>query len=277
MRGTFQSAGQNCIGIERIICLPKLYGRLVSILESRIRSLHVGNPLGGADETVQNTTSHGDENIDVGALISASRFPHLESLIRSAISEGARLLVGGSQFHDPAYPSGHYFSPTLLVDVTPDMAIANEELFAPICLVMRAATITEAINFANSTPYALGSSVFGQSPSDLENVVRGVRAGMVAVNDFGVTYAVGLPFGGVGGSGYGRFGGEEGVRSICNVKAVCKDRWAWMGVSTSIPLALDYPIKDVERGWRFVKGVIGVGYARGWDWLCSLGKVVRNA
>ena len=155
------------------------------------------------------------------------------------------------------------------------MAIANEELFAPIAILMRAATVSDAIAIANSTPYSLGASVFGTAKSDLEKVTNEIKAGMVAVNDFGVTYAVGLPFGGVGGSGYGRFGGEEGLRSLCNTKAVCVDRFPRV-VGTSIPGALDYPIRDVRRGWEFVKGVVEVGYASGWAWVGGLARMVRN-
>ena len=150
----------------------------------------------------------GNDSIDVGAMISATRFRHLESLIKDAVASGARLLVGGSSYTHPSYPSGHYFTPTLLVDVTPSMAIAREELFAPICILMLAPSLNAAIEIANSTPYALGASVFGTNKQDLETVVQEIKAGLVSVNDFGVTYAVGLPFGGVKGSGYGRFGGE---------------------------------------------------------------------
>lgn len=82
MRGTFTSAGQNCIGIERIICLPNIYPRLISLLESRIKSLRVGSALDSEDP------------IDVGAMISSARFSQLETLIEDAVARGAKLLVG---------------------------------------------------------------------------------------------------------------------------------------------------------------------------------------
>ena len=285
MRGTFQSAGQNCIGIERIIALPKSYDRLVKTLEPRVRSLRVGSaldiPSPSSSSSTKPPTTDGDneeqdQGIDVGAMISPHNFSHLSHLIHLAVKSGARLLAGGSQHHHPVHPRGHYFTPTLLVDVTPTMVIANEELFAPVALVMRASSITDAIAIANGTPFALGSSVFGTSKKDLERVTREVKAGMVAVNDFGVTYAVGLPFGGVKGSGYGRFGGEEGLRSLCNVKSVCVDRVPGGLVGTSIPRALDYPIRDARGAWEFVRGVVEVGYASGWAWLGGLVRVVRN-
>ena len=248
MRGSFQASGQNCIGIERIVAAPSIYPRLVSVLEPRVRALRLG------------------PTADVGAMISDASFSRLESLIADAVHSGARLLAGGARFKHPDHPAGHYFSPTLLVDVTPDMAIANEECFAPIMVLMRAPTDTaEALlAIANAPAFGLGSSVFG-SDSDprLRQIVRGLRAGMVAVNDFGATYAVQMPFGGVGGSGYGRFAGEEGLRGLCNLKAVCEDRLGWLGVRTAIPPPMRYPVADQEKGWRFARGVVEVGYGMG--------------
>ncbi|KAH6630254.1 Aldehyde/histidinol dehydrogenase [Chaetomium sp. MPI-SDFR-AT-0129] len=259
LRGSFQAAGQNCIGIERIIATPQIYPRLISLLTPRVRALRCGPT----------------PDADIGAMISDTSFTRLEALISDAVSHGARLLAGGSRFTHPDYPKGHYFTPTLLVDVTPDMAIANEECFAPIMVLMRCpdSSASSLLEIANSPNFGLGSSIFS-SPTDplLPHLIHNLKAGMVAVNDFGATYAVQLPFGGVSGSGYGRFAGEEGLRGLCNIKAVCEDRWvlpgwvwggAGMGVRTAIPGAMQYPIGDQERGWRFARGVVEVGYGMG--------------
>jgi acyl-CoA reductase-like NAD-dependent aldehyde dehydrogenase len=177
----FQSGGQNCVGIERIIAMPGAYATLVELLEPRIKALRVGSDL--------DPDRSADEAIDVGAVISPAGFERLERLIAEAQAQGARLLVGGHRYHHERYPRGHYFTPTLIVDVTPSMRIAQEELFAPICLMMRATNVDEAVSIANSTEYALGCSVFGPTSSssarrNLEYVTRAVNAGMVAVNDF---------------------------------------------------------------------------------------------
>lgn len=79
----------------------------------------------------------------------------------------------------------------------------------------------------------------------------------MAVNDFAAYYAVQLPFGGVRGSGYGRFAGEEGLRGLCNVKAVCRDRFPAL-VGTAIPGGLDYPMR--ASAWEMGKGVVELGY-----------------
>lgn len=264
LRGTFQSAGQNCIGIERIICLPNIYQPLIAILGSRIKGLRVGSALEDPNE------------VDVGAMISDARFDQLERLVDEAVSEGAKCLVGGKRYNHPKHRRGHYFQPTLLVDVTPSMLIAQEELFAPICVLIRASSVDEAISIANSTPYALGASVFGTNPETLERITQQIKSGMVSVNDFAVYYAVSLPFGGVKGSGYGRFGGEEGLRSICNTKAVCRDRFPSL-LGTSIPPALDYRTGGAAKAWEVCKGVVELGYGIGWGRrLGGLWRIVRN-
>ena len=265
MRGVFQSAGQNCIGIERIICLHNIYPQVVKILEARIKALRVGSTL---DEP---------NDVDVGAMISDSRFGQLEKLVSDAVSQGASCLVGGKRFVHDRYPNGHYFQPTLLVNVTPSMRVANEELFAPICVVMRAASLDEAIASANSTPYALGASVFGMATKDLERVAKELKAGMISINDFAVYYAVSLPFGGVKGSGYGRFGGVEGLRLICNMKAVCRDRFPRL-ISTSIPSALDYPIEGAKSAWEVCRGIVDLGYGNDlFRRAEGLWRIVKNA
>ncbi|KAI4738720.1 ALDH-like protein [Aureobasidium sp. EXF-12298] len=244
MRGVFQSAGQNCIGIERVVAMPLAYEYLLSVLPPRIRSLRLGNALASTD-------------IDVGAQVSPANFGKLESLIAEAVTQGASLLAGGKRHIHPQYPSGHYFTPTLLANVTPDMRIAQEECFAPICLLMPASSPSHAISITNSTIYGLGCSVFGPASSALSHVASSVKTGMVAINDFAAYYAVQLPFGGVAGSGYGRFAGEEGLRGLCNAKSICVDRWPW-GVKTAIPKGLDYPMR--ETAWEMGKGVVELGY-----------------
>ncbi|RAO65072.1 uncharacterized protein BHQ10_001084 [Talaromyces amestolkiae] len=258
MRGVFQSAGQNCIGVERVIALPGTYDKLVEIVTPRIKALTLGSIL--------LDTKNDSFTPDVGAMISPAGFARLETLIAEAVEQGARLIHGGKRYQHPKHSRGHYFTPTLLVDVTPTMRIAQIELFAPVMVIMRASSVSNAIEIANSTPYALGASVFGHNSRDVETCVRNIKAGMVAVNDFGAFYAVQLPFGGVKGSGYGRFAGEEGLRGVSNLKAVCVDRFPKI-VGTQIPPRVDYPIYKGETprtngtgAWEMCKGVVETGY-----------------
>ena len=266
MRGVFQSAGQNCIGIERVIAMPQAYERLMKMLKGRIQKLRVGDDL---DDDGNN------DGVDVGAMISSASFSRLEQLVAEAVAQGAELVVGGHRHEHSQCPKGHYFEPTMLINITSSMRIAQDELFAPICALMRAESVDDAVKIANSTSYGLGGSVFGPTSSaaaraQLNRVARGMKTGMVAINDFAAFYAVQLPFGGVKGSGYGRFAGEEGLRSLCNVKSVSVDRWPWM-IKTSIPNKLDYPMRD--GAWEMGQGVVELGY--GESWARRLGGIKR--
>ncbi|KAK8216064.1 Aldehyde/histidinol dehydrogenase [Phyllosticta capitalensis] len=268
LRGVFQAAGQNCIGIERVIAMPQAYDRLVKFLTPIVNSLRSGSAL--SLEAAGAT----DEAVDVGASISSANFDHLESLIRDAVAQGAELLAGGTRYAHPEHPAGHYFAPTLLANVTPSMAIAQTECFAPVFLLMRASSVEDAVIKANSTEYGLGASVFGSSKRDLNYVVDRIQSGMVSVNDFAVYYAVQLPFGGVKGSGYGRFAGEEGLRGLCNTKAVCRDRFPGI-METAIPPELRVPVPNAERAWTVASGVVELGYGGLEQKVAGLRKIVR--
>ena len=260
----YKRQGQNCIGIERVIVSEKNYATLVEILSNRMNAspMRQGSDIDSIDD------------IDVGAMISDNRFDELELLVKDAVSKGARLLCGGSRFQHPKYPQGNYFQPTLLVDVTPDMKIAQNEVFGPILVMMRANDTEHCIKLANSAPFGLGGSVFGSNMQECNYVANELKTGNVAINDFATFYVCQLPFGGIHGSGYGKFGGEEGLLRLCNAKSVCFDTLPF--ISTQIPKPLDYPIKSNTKAWNFVKAFITASYTRStWQFvksLLSLGK-----
>ena len=194
-------------------------------------------------------------------MITDARFEHLESLIADAVSRGARLLVGGKRLRHPKWTGGHYFEPTLLTDVTTDMPIAQEELFAPVFLVLPFREVGEAIRMANGTRYGLGSSIFGSDRAECEAIAARLHAGMVNINDFGVSYLnQHLPFGGVKKSGYGRFGGPEGLLALTSPKAITHDR-LFRTIRTGIPPPLDYPLANPHKSWSFVQGLVRFAYA----------------
>lgn len=259
------TAGQNCIGIERIIALPRIHDKILSHVLPKIKALKIGSIL----------LSPPHSPVDMGSMISAGSFTRLENLISTAVAQGAVLHCGGKRYNHPDYPNGTYFEPTLLSNVRSEMGIAQAELFAPIFLLMKAGTVDEAIELANSTIYGLGASIFGHDSHDVQKCVRGIKAGMVAVNDFGSFYMCSMPFGGVKASGYGRFGGEEGLKALCNIKSICEDApWAKvLGIGTQIPPKLQYPVS--RDGWEVCKGVVGTGYSIGWtEWVGSIGALL---
>ncbi|KAI0800757.1 meiotic sister-chromatid recombination aldehyde dehydrogenase [Fomes fomentarius] len=269
MRGIYQNAGQNCIGIERILVHESQYDDLFHLLTERAEKLRPGHSLKSPGDGIAPVA-------DVGAMISGERFPGLQQAIQDAVNQGATLTVGGEPWTHPYLEKGSYFKPTLLGDVNPDAAIAQSELFAPIGLIIKYETVEQAIEIANSTRYGLGASVFGPVRETCLKVAKRLQCGMVAINDFGVFYLCqDLPFGGTKYSGYGRFGGPEGLRSLTNTKAIVVDRWGW-AIQTSIPAVLDYPVRSVTQSWDFISGLVGFLYADAWRTrIDALSKLVR--
>lgn len=251
LRGVFQSAGQNCIGIERVILHKNVHDDLVSILSQRVQQVRVGSSI---DETT---------GVDMGALSNVIHLDRLEELVKEAVEQGAKLVTGGKRFIHPKYPLGIYFEPTMLTQVTPSMRIAQEEVFGPVLLIMQPGQSTDhVIELANSTEFGLGASVFGKSSAKLDYVTKNLRCGNVAINDFATYHLCQLPFGGCDGSGYGKFGGYEGLRGLCLEKSICYDRFPF--IHTSIPRALDYPIPAVGKAWGLVRSINEMGYSTSW-------------
>ncbi|KDN41159.1 ALDH-like protein [Tilletiaria anomala UBC 951] len=299
MRACFQAVGQNCIGIERFVVSDAIVDKFIAIIEPRIKALRCGSFLddtpfarGFVGEPPQsdigrevskkgsNTVKEGtDQQVDCGAMISDARFGHLEALIEDAVKQGAKLLVGGKRWQHPKWTKGHYFQPTLITNVTPDMMIAQEELFAPIFLVLpfKGEDWKQAVAIANSTRYGLGSSVFGGNRGICEKVADGLDAGMVNINDFAVSYLnQGLPFGGVKKSGYGRFAGPEGLLGVTTPKVITRDTFFSI-IRTGIPRPLDYPFNNAITSWNFVCGLLKFAYGESDESFKGLGQLIWNA
>ncbi|OMJ24936.1 putative aldehyde dehydrogenase-like protein [Smittium culicis] len=245
MRGTFQNSGQNCIGIERVIVHQDVYDKFINLVKHKIPLIRQGPCL-------ENTTN--DHQIDMGAMVLSSNFSVYGSLISDALQKGAKLITGGKVFNHPEYPYGSYFEPTLLVDVTPNMDIANTEVFGPIMAVFKASSVADSIRIANSSQFALGSSVFTSDKLLGRQIAMSLKCGMVNNNDFAVNYLCqSLPFGGIGNSGFGRFAGNEGLLSMCYQKSYTEDIFS--SISTSIPKVVDYPIENTQNAFEFTKNI----------------------
>jgi acyl-CoA reductase-like NAD-dependent aldehyde dehydrogenase len=201
----------------------------------------------------------------VGAIATPLQLDVIERLVKKAVEQGARLLTGGKRVRGD---QGNFFEPTILADVTPEMDIARDEVFGPVMLLMRFADDAEAVRIANGVSYGLSSSVFSKDHERARKIASELEAGMTAINEFGgVTYMVqGLTFGGVKASGFGRMNGREGLRSMCNIKAVVDDRFP-MHQPNRI-----FPVEDRDYG-RFsgvIELIYGRGLARRWRGLARL-------
>jgi len=152
----------------------------------------------------------------IGPVVNKAQHEKIKGLIQSAIDQGATLEAGGIDL--PAnVDKGFYIQPTLLSGVTPDMRIANEEVFGPVVTLISYDDLEEGIQIANDTPFGLSSVITGD-PAEASKVASQIKAGMVTINNWAPQ--MGAPFGGYKQSGNGREGGLFGLKDFMEVKAV---------------------------------------------------------
>ena len=202
--GSFYNAGQICTSLERIYVEAAVHDAFVERVLRETRALRVG--------------SGGDA--DVGSLTVAAQRATVDAQVRDAVARGARVLTGGRVVPGP----GLYYEPTVLVDVTDEMAVMQEETFGPLLPIVKVADAADAIRRTNASRFGLGASIWGPA-AHAESLVREVRAGMLAVNDALLGALIpGLPFGGIGESGNGRVHGDDGLREMSWSRGVVVDR-----------------------------------------------------
>ncbi|MFW2387967.1 MAG: aldehyde dehydrogenase family protein [Polyangiales bacterium] len=240
LAGCYVNCGQNCVASERILVHESRYEAFEARVAELVREFRQGNSR--------------EELVDVGAIITPLQLDIIEKAVDRAIEQGARLVTGGKR---ALADKGDYFEPTILADVTPDMDIAQEEVFGPVMLLMRVRDDEHAVTVANDVSYGLSSSVFSKSRKRARKIVDALDTGMSAINEFGgITYmAQDLTFGGVKESGFGRMNGREGLRSMCNIKAVVDDRFP-----VNQPNKM-YPVQASQ--YETFSGVIDMVYGKG--------------
>ena len=200
--GVLVNTGQSCIAPTRILVQKDRETEAVGIIKGMFDATQVGDPLA--------------EGMHIGPVVNKSQFDKIQGLIQSAIDEGATLETGGTGL--PANVNrGYFIKPTVFSGVTPEMRIAQEEVFGPVATIMTYDELEEGIRIANDTAYGL-SAVISGDPAEAAKVAPRLRAGMVAVNNWGP--APGAPFGGYKQSGNGREGGLFGLKDFMEVKAI---------------------------------------------------------
>jgi acyl-CoA reductase-like NAD-dependent aldehyde dehydrogenase len=202
---SMQNSGQTCISIERVYVEAPAYDEFVAKVTDKVRKLRQGRPDGGPG------------TVEVGSMTFPPQVDTVEDHVNDAVSKGATVLVGGHRGQGP----GHYYEPTVLVDVDHSMKIMQEETFGPTLPIMKVADADEAVRLANDSPYGLAASVFGRDTTRAEAIARRVDAGAVDVNDAAINYvALELPMGGVKASGLGSRHGAGGIRKYTSQQAI---------------------------------------------------------
>ncbi|MEM7242015.1 MAG: aldehyde dehydrogenase family protein [Pseudomonadota bacterium] len=202
--GIFFNAGQVCSAMSRVIVHESRKEELIERAAKVAKSLSVGP---GIDRV-----EFGD---NMGSMVSVGQRDRALSMIAEAQKQGAQVAAGG---HKPNI-EGAFLEPTILADVTPDMTIAQEEVFGPVLSILDFKTEDQAIDIANGTDYGLVGGVFTKDVDRAHRAARDLRAGQVFVNEW---YAGGVetPFGGYGKSGYGREKGREALWNYVQTKNV---------------------------------------------------------
>src|SRR5579884_554228 len=189
VNGAFFSTGQKCTACSRAIIEKEIYDALVERLVARTRKLRVGNGL--------------EPGIDIGPAVDANQLETDLKYIEIAKNEGAQLLCGGNHLKGGPYEHGYFVEPTIFDEVTPQMRIAQEEVFGPVLALMRAESFEEAMKLANGIPFGLSASIVSRDLTRVHQFVQGIEAGLITVNlpTAGVEYQ--LPFGGTKESSFG--------------------------------------------------------------------------
>lgn len=202
--GIYFNAGQVCSAMSRVIVHDSIHDELVERIVGVAKSLKVSP---GIEQPKFGPT--------MGAMVSDVQRDRAVGMITAAVSEGAQIAAGGHKMNIP----GAFLEPTVLTDVTPDMNIANDEVFGPVLSVLKFNTDAQAIEIANGTPYGLVGGVFTSDLNRATQAARQLRAGQIFVNEW---YAGGVetPFGGYGKSGYGREKGREALWNYVQTKNV---------------------------------------------------------
>jgi succinate-semialdehyde dehydrogenase / glutarate-semialdehyde dehydrogenase len=201
----FLNTGQACICPNRFFVHRSIAAEFIETLRQRFVGLKAGSGM--------------TDGVTVGPLIDAAALAKMERQVADARAKGATVEVGGERIVTDGLDAGHFFAPTLLTGVTPDMEIYREETFGPVAPVIVFDEEDEALAMANDTEYGLASYVYTKDLARAFRVMERLRFGIVGVNDINPTSAA-APFGGTKESGLGREGGREGIAEYLDTKLV---------------------------------------------------------
>ena len=198
----YRNAGQTCVCANRLYVQSGVYDAFAQKLADAVGQLHVGNGV--------------DPGVTQGPMIDTKAVEKVEEHIADALAKGASIKMGGKRHH-----LGHsFFEPTILTNVTQDMAVAKEETFGPLAPLFKFESEDEVIGYANDTEFGLASYFYSRDIGRIFRVSEALEYGMVGVNSGLISNEI-APFGGVKQSGLGREGSKYGIEDYLVIKYTC--------------------------------------------------------
>ena len=199
----FLNTGQACISPNRIFVQRNILEPFMQTFSERIAKMNVGNGL--------------QAGVSIGPLVNAAAVDKVANQVEDAVTKGATLHHGGERLNDGDLSAGHFYAPTLLSDVTPEMLIYREETFGPVAAIIVFDDYAQVIQMANDTNYGLAAYVYTQNLSRAMRAFEALNFGIIGINDINPTSAA-APFGGMNDSGIGREGAREGLAEYLETK-----------------------------------------------------------
>ncbi|MFE6509154.1 aldehyde dehydrogenase family protein [Nocardioides sp. NPDC057767] len=200
LRTCLRNTGQTCYISTRILAPAERYEEVVDAVAATVAAAKVGDPF--------------DADTVVGPVANRGQYDKVLGYLSTARAEGARVVAGGAPLPGP----GNFVQPTVLADVTPEMTVAQEEIFGPVLTVLRYESLDEAVAIANNTPFGLGGVVFSTNPAAAAEVAERLDTGSVGINFFASNHAA--PFAGRHDSGLGVEYGPEGLAAYVTYKSI---------------------------------------------------------
>lgn len=207
--GIYANKGEVCSSGSRLLVHQSVHDRFVGKLIDRASKMNVGDPF--------------DQSSEMGSQISAQQMDRILGYIKTGRDEGATLSCGGERDMEGTKAKGFFVQPTVFTDVTPQMKIANEEIFGPVLAAIRFKDEEEAAEIANGTVYGLVSAVWTRDIKLAHRMAARIKAGSVWINTYN-GFDSASPFGGYKQSGFGRDLGAHALEQYTNVKSV------WVGL-----------------------------------------------
>lgn len=220
VRGCFTNAGQLCISAERLYVQSGIAEEFLDRFVEATESLTLGTDF--------------DYGADVGSLVSADQLEKVTDHVEDARSRGATVRAGGDARPDIG---PYFYEPTILTDVTDDMAVGCEETFGPVVTVHEFEDLEGAIAAANDSEYGLNASIWTEDTELAHDIAPRIECGTVNINEgYATAYAtVDAPMGGMKASGIGRRHGREGILKYTESQTVAEQRYGAMGKPPGIP------------------------------------------